>query len=135
MNVPQDDLNTQARAFLRIHQANADAAQLLRRGDVDGAQTALEAGRGIAWRSMQAAVRMGAERPAELAPRREISIFQMDTPANRRLLDILREVVRAAEERDKETGDYPDGIAEILAHFAAGVAEEVEGPARTAGRE
>lgn len=134
MNIAQEDLDTLARAFVRIHRTNADAAQLLRAGDVAGAQNAIEEGRGLAWRSMQAAVRAGADRPAELPPVRETSLYQLDTPANRKLLYALRVAVDAAIDRDKETGDYPDGFAEVLGHFANGVADEVEGPVH-AGRE
>ena len=129
MNVEQDALEALARSFLRIHQGNARAAAALRQGNTEDAARDVEEARGIAWRGMQAAIRAGATRPPELPMRRrETTLAQMTSPANRRLLAALRAAVEAAEEVDRERGDYPDGFAEVLGHYAATIAQEVHGP-------
>lgn len=131
MNVDQEALNEMARAFQRIHTLNAEAQMQLRRRNPETAAEALEQSRSLAWLHMQAAIRAGADSPDTLPrnPPTLTELARMDTPANRRLLAALREATAAAVERDKETGHYPDGIAEGLGHITASIAEEVEGPA------
>jgi len=85
-------------------------------------------------------------RPSDADPLRALA--QADTPATRRLLELLREATAAAEEVDAERGDvlppeFPlqpgesrgTGWAETLSELALRLKIQVEGPTRQRGRE
>ncbi len=86
---------------------------------------------GRAWVTMRDLVDAGAADPTGgqvAASNADVPLHLLDSPANRRLLRALEEAHAAALEVDRERG-IEDGFADVIEHFAAGVATEVHGPA------
>jgi len=127
--VPQRLLDMWART---CHDIYADLtrveAALLHRNDVHGARESLHPAREDVWHTMQSLIRAGAERPGEVGER-SVSLPQLTSAANRRLMDSLREAVDAAEATDAERGrTAPSGRTERLRLLLEAVETEVLGP-------
>jgi hypothetical protein len=136
MNVEQSTLDRAARACHAMHLDLHRMWQRATRANVPHVAEQLDAVRARAWYTMRELVDAGAADPtgrlAAVAP--DVPLHLLDSPANRRLLRLLEEAHAAALEVDNERG-IQDGFADVVEHFAAGVATEVHGPAQARGRE
>ncbi|HZO87140.1 MAG TPA: hypothetical protein VFB38_02290 [Chthonomonadaceae bacterium] len=145
MNVPQEELNAWAQAALHVNGLLLAAQDALRRGDVTEAGEKLTQARQVNWTQEKRLVRAGADDPiaaraqaleqemtteevSTLPQPQETSLALLTSPANRRLLEALRAAQEAAEAVDRERGDWPEGLAEVLAEYVAQVELEVHGP-------
>ncbi len=132
MNVPQDDLNLWRRFFDRLRATCREAMRDVDAGNVQRARLRLEqtedAGRRMALRLERA----GAERPEGMTPRPDVPLHLLDTPANRRYAQKLREAWEAglAVDRERYGEDIgTDGCAQMIEMLLADVEEELHGPA------
>ena len=74
----------------------------------------------------------GADKPAHLPPTPETPLVLLDTPANRKFANRLREAMEAAQEVDRERyGEGTDGIAGILQMLL--LETEIYGPVGSRG--
>lgn len=84
------------------------------------------------WRALEragAANPIQTQRPAS-SPKL-LTLGLLTSPANRRLLDALRQAHGAAKAVDRERGYWPDGMAESFADFVIETEREVYGPQET----
>jgi hypothetical protein len=123
----------------QLHYGNVEAARARLTSAVEASQTGLRT-------LLDAGARVkGIPAAAPADPLRALALA--DTPATRRLLDLLREATAAAEEVDAERGNVlpPDvplqpgesrgtGWAETISNLAERLRVEIEGP-RAGGRE
>lgn len=134
MNVPQEDLNGWRSLAERIKQT-VMSAQIARRETQ--AQTLQEAAR-LAAQLETRLDRAGADRPGPLpVPAQDVPIELLDTPANRRYADKLREAWEAGLEVDRERYGPTigtDGCAQVIEMVLADVEQECFG-AVGAGKE
>ena len=134
MNVPQEDLNFWRRFCDTLRATCREAMQDIDAGNVQHARRLVEqtddAGRRMALRLERA----GADRPDAPPPAIDAGtpLHLLDTPANRRYADKLREAWEAglAVDRERFGGSIgTDGCAQVIEMVLADVEEEIYGPA------
>ncbi len=129
MNVPQTDLDAWRTLAARVKQLVFSA-----RVAAPAQRTALLDEAGTLAANLETRLdRAGALRPVGMpAPRYETPLHLLDTPANRRYADKLREAWEAGLEVDRERyGDSigTDGCAQAIEMVLADVEQEIFGPA------
>ena len=157
VSVPATDvqraLDRAARLTLTASREARQADYALHRGIVPEARERLTSVDRSAQEALRLLIEAGAARPEGVpAPKSDAdplrALALADTPATRRLLDLLRQATAAAEEVDAERGnvlpdDFPlqpgesrgTGWAETLSELALRLKIEVHGPRRSRGSE
>lgn len=144
MNVPHDELDAWAVRCMNINGAILHALNKVRQPEPTAEQlhsaffqlSEAQAQTAKLWRALE---RAGATNPIQ-TPRptsspKLLMLELLTSPANRRLLDALREVRDAAEAVDRERGYWPDSMAEAFADFVIETEREIYGPHGTSGAE
>ena len=138
MNVPQEDLNLWRRFFDTLRGSCRQAMRDIDAGNTHAARRIVEQTEDAARRMALRLDRAGADAPAGTLPRtEETPLHLLDTPANRRYAEKLREAWEAglAVDRERYGADIgTDGGAQMVEMLLADVEQEVHGAAG-AGRE
>ena len=127
MNVPQNELNSLRTLAAKIKQAGSQAMRatgLKQRERLEDVQR-------LAAQMETRLEQAGAERPAVVAAPLTVPLALLDTPANRRYAQALREAWEAGLAVDRERyGEKigTDGCAQVIEMVLADVEEEIGGP-------
>lgn len=125
MNVPQDTLNACRSLAVRLKQTVWQAT----RTNADSHSALLEEAGHLAANLETRLERAGAAAPA---PRHQVPLDLLDTPANRKYADALREAWEAGLAVDRERYGPKigtDGCAQVIEMVLADVEMEIYGPA------
>jgi len=137
MNVPQEDLNLWRQFFDTLRTQCRQAMRAIDTGNTHSARRIVEETEDAARRMALRLDKAGADAPQGTTPRNEVPLALLDTPANRRYAQKLREAWEAglAVDRERYGADIgTDGCAQVIEMVLADVEEECFG-AVGAGRE
>ena len=127
MNVPNEELDGMRALAGRLKQSVSYATHYTGRRQVETLEQAARLAAQLETRLEQA----GAQRPAHTAPAPDVPLALLDTPANRRYAEKLREAWEAGLEVDRERygpGIGTDGCAQVIEMVLADVEQEIGGP-------
>jgi len=137
MNVLQEDLNLWRQFFDTLRTQCRQAMRHLDTSNAPAARRIVEETEDAARRMALRLDKAGADAPQGTMPRNEVPLALLDTPANRRYAQKLREAWEAGLEVDRERYGADigtDGCAQVIEMVLADVEEECFG-AVGAGRE
>ena len=131
MKIEREELDRIAALCARANRAAMGADLRLHRGDVETARRRVEEAGDGAWLALQGLLRAGAQMPEGVPEPDEVPLPLLDTPANRRYAALLRDLLDAAREIDRERragGMAHSGKAEQVLELLLIAELEVFGP-------